>query len=340
MLNGHGDDLFRYKNNISVNFSSNVNHDVNLHGLFAHLNNLWYKVCAYPEPEPYTAEAALAASLDIHPQEVCMTNGATEAIYLIAQAYNESVSGIMVPTFSEYADACCMHKHKLLPFYSLRDIPSKASLIWICNPNNPTGSTLPLHEIEPLVYSHPNTLFIIDQSYEHFTTQKLFSAQKAICYPNVILLHSLTKQYAIPGLRAGYITACSNLTTKIRHNRMPWTVNQMAIEATLYLLQHQNDFVINVQNIAFERKRMTRALQQTGIIKVHPSDTHIILATLLHGNASDLKNYLALQHGLLIRDASNFNGLGEKNFRIALQKPAENNALIAAIYKWINTTMP
>ena len=340
MLDGHGDDLFRYRNHISVNFSSNVYHDVNLQGLFAHLTSLWNKVCAYPQPEPYTAEHALAASLGIRPEEVCMTNGATEAIYLVAQTFNELVSGIMIPTFSEYADACCMHKHKLLPFDRLEDMPSKASLIWICNPNNPTGSTLPFQEIESLICTHPDTLFILDQSYEYFTAQRLFSAQEAICYPNVILLHSLTKQFAIPGLRTGYLTACRNITTKIRCKRMPWSVNQMAIEATLYLLQHQTDFGIDLQHLAIERKRIIAALQQTGLIKVHPGDTHIILGHLLRGTAADLKDYLAQQHGLLIRDASNFKGLDERYFRIALQKPIENDRLIEAIYNWTKRETP
>lgn len=107
MLNGHGDDLQRYKN-IRINFSSNVYNHFNHDGLFAHLAACLPRVVNYPEPAPVSLERKLASMLDLNPAEVMVTNGATEAIYLIAQAFQGAASSILQPTFAEYQDACRM----------------------------------------------------------------------------------------------------------------------------------------------------------------------------------------------------------------------------------------
>ena len=85
-----------------------------------------------------------------------------------------------------------------------------------------------------------------------------------------------------------------------------------------------------------ERKRVAEALEATGGVEVLPSDTHYFLARLQKGSASDLKAYLAGRHGLLIRDASNFEGLDTRYFRIAIQTEEENNLLIEGIREWIH----
>ena len=115
MLQGHGDDLYRFARPIRANFSSNVPGRVDLGALKAHLQAHLDLIGHYPEPEPYTLEAALAAKHAIDPAAVCATNGATEAIYLIAHAFARSHSTILQPTFSEYADACRLYHHLIIP---------------------------------------------------------------------------------------------------------------------------------------------------------------------------------------------------------------------------------
>jgi len=194
---------------------------------------------SYPEPEPYSLEQALAHSLHLSDgKEVCVTNGATEAIYLIAQTFRGKNSAILMPTFSEYADACRLHHHKIQVIYALDMIPSGTNLIWICNPNNPTGSVLDKDVLKAFIEKHTECCFVIDQSYEFFTLKPLLSAGEAAGYPNVILLHSMTKRFAVPGLRLGFMTANQILLREIRLQRMPWSVNQLAIEAGLFLLEN------------------------------------------------------------------------------------------------------
>ena len=120
MIVGHGDDLWRFGRPIVANFSSNVYGGVDLTALKEHLAASLEAISHYPEPEPYTLERALATLHGIEPGCVCVTNGATEAIYLIAQAWRGNRSCILQPTFSEYADACRLHGHFVRPFDSAR----------------------------------------------------------------------------------------------------------------------------------------------------------------------------------------------------------------------------
>ena len=337
MIEGHGDDLYKYGKKIVSNFSSNVYNRIDHSGLYQRLNERLSTICSYPEPMPYSLESEIARRYSLTPRQVCVTNGATEAIYLIAQVFQGRISAVLGPTFSEYADACRVHRHKVKPFYSLDALPEDAELVWICNPNNPTGEVRNKEDLKALVDSHPDKLFIFDQSYEYFTLKSLLGIKEAASFPNVILLHSMTKQYAIPGLRVGYFTASEGLTDDVRCRRMPWSVNSLAIEAAKYLLEE--GISADIPQLLAERERLTNLLLATGMLEIWPTDTHYMLIKLRMGKAAALKDFLAVNHGILIRDASNFEGLDERFFRIATQTPEENDKLVKAISEWMEQIM-
>lgn len=339
MIEGHGDDLYKYGKKIVSNFSSNVYNRIDHSGLFQRLNERLSTICSYPEPMPYSLESEIARRYSLTPRQVCVTNGATEAIYLIAQVFQGRISAVLGPTFSEYADACRVHRHKVKPFYSLDALPEDAELVWICNPNNPTGEVRNKEDLKALVDSHPDKLFIFDQSYEYFTLKSLLGIKEAASFPNVILLHSMTKQYAIPGLRVGYFTASEGLTDDVRCRRMPWSVNSLAIEAAKYLLEEGDGISADIPQLLAERERLTNLLLATGMLEIWPTDTHYMLIKLRMGKAAALKDFLAVNHGILIRDASNFEGLDERFFRIATQTPEENDKLVKAISEWMEQIM-
>ena len=340
MIEGHGDDAYKYQD-IKINFSSNVYNHFCHEGLFCHLADKLDNVLSYPEPVPSRLEKAIAQMLGLQPDEVCVTNGATEAIYLIAQTFRRSQSSILMPTFSEYRDACRIHEHQITHIISLHSFPSHKggdrgeSLLWLCNPNNPTGSVIGKDVLMQTVEKNSKTLFVIDASYAPFTEEPLLNAAEACMFPNVLMLHSMTKEYAIPGLRLGYITAHKNLLSEVRRQRMPWSVNQVAIDAGYYLLGHPEEFRLPLHELMHERQRVADKLSALGCIEVWPSQTHILLCKLRMGKAAALKEYLAKEHGLLIRDASNFEGLDDSFFRIAVQEKTENDLLLHAIEKWL-----
>ena len=332
MIEGHGDDAYKYKA-IKINFSSNVYNHVDHSGLYQYLSRQMESIRTYPEPEPYSLEKVLAERFRLSSEEVCVTNGATEAIYLIAQTFRNQTSAILMPTFSEYADACRLHGHKVVPIYNLNRLPDRGKLIWLCNPNNPTGEVREKEALTACIKQNRQRIFIIDQSYEFFTQKALLTAREAAEFPKVILLHSMTKRFAVPGLRLGYITACKELLHEIRTQRMPWSVNQLAIEAGHYLLS-SSQCDIDISLLLKEKERLAQSLLSIGGMEIWPSDTHYMLVQLRMGKAAALKEYLATEQGILIRDASNFEGLNEHFFRIATQTPEENDKLVESIKKW------
>lgn len=332
MIEGHGDDAYKYKA-IKINFSSNVYNHVDHSGLYQYLSRQMESIRTYPEPEPYSLEKVLAERFRLSSEEVCVTNGATEAIYLIAQTFRNQTSAILMPTFSEYADACRLHGHKVVPIYNLNRLSDRGKLIWLCNPNNPTGEVREKEALTACIKQNRQRIFIIDQSYEFFTQKALLTAREAAEFPNVILLHSMTKRFAVPGLRLGYITACKELLHEIRTQRMPWSVNQLAIEAGHYLLS-SSQCDIDISLLLKEKERLAQSLLSIGGMEIWPSDTHYMLVQLRMGKAAALKEYLATEQGILIRDASNFEGLNEHFFRIATQTPEENDKLVESIKKW------
>lgn len=340
MIEGHGDDAYRYGKPIVANFSSNVYGRVNLDGLKQYICENIDKIGSYPEPEPYGLERGLAAHHRLCKGEVLVTNGATEAIYLTAQTFAETNTAILQPTFSEYADACRLHRHKVQSLYSLPDeredllLPEDIRMLWLCNPNNPTGTVLSRDYLKRLAEKNPQVCFVFDQSYEAFTRKILFSPAEAAEYPNILLLHSMTKRYAIPGLRLGYVTGQKGLLDRIRTHRMPWSVNKMAVAAGEYLLQQGLETPFELTECLDEAGWLKEELSRKCPVEVWDSDTHFMLVRLRMGSAAALKDYLAEEHGLLIRNASNFEGLNDSFFRIAAQGHDENVKLVEAISRW------
>lgn len=325
-----------------ANFSSNIYSHADLQGLHDFLKGRLEVIGNYPAPDASQLEKVLANELHIEADEVLVTNGATQAIYLIAQAFAGSKSAVFQPTFSEYADACRMHGHQLKSLFLLPSaregwlLPEDVRILWLCNPNNPTGQVVPLEELRLLLEHNPQVLFVIDQSYEDFTLKYLLTEREALERGNVLLLHSMTKRFAVPGLRIGYVTGDAALLHRLRTHQMPWAVNALALEAGKWLLQ-QGALCVPASLTAYlkETARLRDRLLALGALEVWDTDTHFMLVRLRMGKASALKEWLMREKGILIRNASNFEGLGDSYFRIATQDPAENDLLVESIVEWL-----
>jgi threonine-phosphate decarboxylase len=331
MIKGHGDDSYRYEHKIVSDFSSNIYRSQDLSALQAHLCSRIDLIHNYPEPDAGSLVKLLAEKDGISPHNIGITNGATEAIYRIASIFSGSKTAVIIPTFSEYEDACKIHSHQLFFYKSLENIPERIQLVWLCNPNNPDGLVRDKDVLERMVTHRQNTFFVFDQSYASFTNKPIWDIREAIRHKNVIVLHSMTKQQAIPGLRLGYICAHKNNIQRIEEYRMPWSINSLAIEAERFLLS-QPVPAIDLDEYLAETRRLQAALSQIEGLTVFPSDTHFFLCRLANKKAADLKSYLIEQHGILIRDAANFRGLNKQFFRLATQSAKENERLVEAIH--------
>ena len=323
MIEGHGDDLYRY-DNIKMNFSSNIFNGTDLSALNAYLCTRLDAIRSYPEPSAASLEQMIARECGISPDEVLVTSGAVDAIYLIAQAYrHEGTCHIVQPTFREYEDACRV--------FGYRE-SADGALCWLCNPNNPTGDVLAIEDI--LTFAERHRLLIVDQSYEDYTMAPLLQPADVVGRENIILLHSMTKRYAVPGLRLGYVTAAPAVINCLREQYRPWAINALSLEAGKWLVQRGKTAIPDLPSYLAETQRLRAMLNAIDGIETHDTQTNFFLCTIRQATAAKLKEYLAREHSILIRDASNFTGLTPHHFRIATQSPAENDALVDAIQQF------
>ena len=332
MIYGHGDDTYRYGEKVKMNFSSNIYQKADLTELKQYLATRLDAIGNYPEPEPKELEELIAEKLEIPSSMVMVTNGANEAIYLIAQLYRGWASVIPQPTYTEYADACRMFDH-IISYESTDElnILPEDRIYWICNPDNPTGNVMLKQLLAYVIKKHPRYLHVIDQSYADYTLQPMLKPKELLdCY-NVMILHSLSKKYCIPGLRLGYMTASPIIIERLRDIRQPWTVNTLAIEAGKWLIKNDPKVIPDIKDYIAEAQRLHDELQAIDGIMVMDTKTHYMLVNIDWATSLELKNWLIENHGILIRDASNFHGLDAHCFRVAAQSPEENNALINAI---------
>ena len=326
MIEGHGDDAYKY-GELRCNFSSNISPLIDTSPLCEYLAQRLEVINHYPEPSAHSLEKAIAERYGLSADEVLVTNGATDAIYLIAQTLRHEHSfAVKHPTFSEYADACRM--------FGYEETPKGGAVRWLCNPNNPTGAISIEESIQNLVRRYH--WLVIDQSYEDCTSYPMLTPREAIEMQKVIQIHSMTRRFGIPGLRLGYITAPAEVITRLRANTRPWAVNALAIEAGLWLLSHEDPYErVKMKELLVEAQILAERLRRIFGLHVYHTATNFMLCSLSHGTAAELKEYLIKNHQFLIRDASNFEGLKPCHFRIAAQHPAYNEELVEAIRSFL-----
>ena len=323
MIEGHGDDLYRYEN-IKMNFSSNIYNGTDLSELEDYLRARLDVIHSYPEPSAASLEQMIARMHGISPDEVLVTSGAVDAIYLIAQTYRAlGFCHVMQPTFREYEDACRVFGY---------DEREDGDLCWLCNPNNPTGDVMGVKDVLALAECH--RMLVVDQSYEDYTMAPLLQPADVVNREDIILLHSMTKRYAVPGLRLGYVTASTQVISRLRDQYRPWAINALSLEAGKWLVQRGETAIPDLPTYLAETQRLRDMLNEIEGIEAQQTQTNFFLCTICHATAAELKEYLAREHGILIRDASNFTGLTSHHFRIATQSHAENDTLVAAMLNY------
>lgn len=334
MFQGHGDDGYLHDQPLLADFSTNVYHGGTPEGLKEHLFSRWDKVQRYPEVLAESLTKKIAEHYHFPENQVLVTNGSTESIYLIAHAFRAKRSTIAIPAFAEYEDACRMHEHQLnlISWEDLRaGLLPASDLLFICNPNNPTGQVI--EDLEKLIAAHSSILFVVDEAFIEFTWSIMSVIGLTEKYRNLIVMRSMTKAYAIPGLRLGYIVAQAPLIHKLRLAKLPWTVNVMALEAGHFIFDHFKEIQMPLATLLQDKNDFIRALSPAALT-IYPSHTHFFLAETNWKTAVELKRFLLLEFNLLIRDASNFRGLGKNALRIATLSPAKNQLLINALSEW------
>ncbi len=333
----HGGDIW---NHFPVaDFSSNVNPLGPPESVLRALKDELWRIKYYPDIAGKELKQRLADHLGLSASNIALGNGSTELIKNFCEAFVEDGGDAVIagPTFSEYAVWCEWAGARVNKVYAdsangfrvnLEELAAEpADVIFLCNPNNPTG--VYSNDIRTLLdeTQKQDTLVLLDEAYIEFTAHE--SACNLIDeYPNLCVLRSMTKFYSLPGLRIGYAVANEDLISALEGVSVPWNINAMAEVATISALEDEEFVKTSREYIEREKAFLYEGLKKLRV-RVYPSSTNFLLFDLrdFKITAGELKSAL-LKKGLLIRNASSFDGLDEYYARISMRKHEENARLL------------
>jgi threonine-phosphate decarboxylase len=361
MLHGHGGNRTELAQRLGcapqeiIDMSSNINPLGPPPGLIGYLIDLIDAVGAFPEVDSREITARYAHYCGIDPARILAGNGTTQFIYTLPRALGIKKALIVGPTYSDYADACQLDRVKttfVIAEQSQNFQPNLDQIkrhlpemdgVFICNPNNPTGSLIPADDLKALCRSNSDKIFIIDESYLPFIPGGEAASLRRSDFGNLIVLSSISKIFAVPGLRIGFVISTAEGIDRLKAFLQPWSVNSLAQLAVAYLMKNKDAtaaFIENTQHyILNEKRRFFDSAGQFPDIQLFPSTTNFFLAGLPDGlPAPEIINRLA-RDKFLIRNCHNFKGLSSRFVRISLKTPEANQRLAEKFCK-ISMEMP
>ncbi|GAB4414892.1 MAG: histidinol-phosphate transaminase [Thermodesulfovibrionales bacterium] len=304
----------------------------------------------YPDPDAKRLRSQIAKYHKINPESIICGNGSTELIYLIVRSLSHERVLLPAPTFSEYERAvtinakCKMQNAKIkihnIVYFPLNikdnfnlnpDELIKAmegrlhfDMVFICNPNNPTGRLLKKDEVLMIAEAARKLkcYLVVDEAFIDFVPEE--SVIKEVAKNSyLIVLRSLTKFYALSGLRIGYGVFPLNIIENIKENKEPWTVNTLAQTAGIAAFNDRQYRGKTYKVIGQEKQFMEDWFEKLGIDYI-PSSANYYLIRL--NNAEEVITFLR-NKGILVRKCSNFSGLDESYIRVAVKSRRDNARL-------------
>jgi threonine-phosphate decarboxylase len=291
----------------------------------------------YPDPDSMVLAERLARRHGISAQQVVIGNGANDLIYAAARALRPRRVAIAEPTYTEYLRSSLLVGALVTHWFPQDEDflprpfdPEDADLVWLCNPNNPTGRLWPAGSLLPWIEAHPRTVFIVDEAFMPFredeTDHSLIPSLKS--RQNVIIIRSMTKIYALAGLRLGYAVTSPRLASRLKEQLVPWAVNALAQVAGVAALDDGNYLATSRAWLGVMLSRiLPRLANCSRCLRPVASEANFVLVHLSNVTAGWLSRRLA-ERGIAIRDASNFIGLDSHYVRFSLRRPDDNERLL------------
>lgn len=347
-MNKHGG--YQGKDKKMLDFSVNINPLGIPKGIREKLIAGIDELVKYPEITGVTAIQKIADDLKVLPDNIILGNGAIELIYLFARSMGPGKALIIQPTFNEYERALKLYGwdvvHHVLTAEENFSINREALMtqinnekphaIFLCNPNNPTGQVYSSTFIrEMLECSSPEITWFLDESFMDFSEEIGSLSLVKEAKQSVFILKSLTKFYALPGLRIGYGVGVAPIIKKMESFKEPWTINTLGLIAATGVYDEKDYAKQTKTYIHGERQRVFAALSQIKTLKAYPSGADFHLCRLLTGTVAELQNALE-KAGMSLRTCEDFMGLDNSYFRIAIKTEADNTKLLTFLKNWRN----
>jgi histidinol-phosphate aminotransferase len=294
----------------------------------------------YPDSEASELARTLAGKLNVAVDNLIIGSGSTELIRLVAAAYFGPGDPVIVPrpTYGEYEIVCQFSDARVLKQTMLEEagfhlnIAETVALIrkhrpkclFLCNPNNPTGQYLSSEEVREILSASRDVLVVLDEAYIAFT-EKTWASTDLISGNNLVILRSMTKDYALAGLRLGYAIAAGPVISVLKKVRPPWNVSSVAQKAGVFALKTDGYLDECRIQIIKAREFLVERLKGLGLSPL-PSQTNFFLVRV--GDAAGLRQAL-LRKGILVRDCTSFGLPGY--IRLAPRPIAECQRLLSTM---------
>ena len=342
----HGGDI--YRNQIHTDLSVNVNPLGIPEQVREVLSDSCLKVQAYPDERCEALRKKLAERYGLSEENVLCGNGASELIYAICRWKNPKKALLLAPGFSGYQRALKATGCRITHFYlkksedfvlseemivKLRETirSGQYDLFFLANPANPTGKLTDAEVIRSLAKTcrEAGTVMVVDECFMELTMEpeKYTVTRDLAEWENIIVLRAFTKTYAIPGIRLGYLLSGDETVVKKIAMQLPeWNVSIPAQDAGIAALEQEGYLEASRIFVKTQREFLEKGLRKLGA-KTIPSDSNFIL---FWWNDETLYDKL-LSRGFLIRDCSDFEGLGRGYYRIAVKNRMENETFLQAL---------
>lgn len=360
MSNLHGGNLvnmakkYHLDQDSIIDFSSNINplgaQDVikEIIGDNVHL------ITRYPDPESSRLRSAVLDSLNQNEQHIgekniIFGNGSDELFFILARLYSDKKALILVPSYSDYEKAassagmdCRFLKNPEKDNFRLNvdsivgELPD-VDMVFIGNPNNPTSAAEDPDKIGYILKkcNEYRVLLVIDEAFIDFCLDynSLTFIKKAFLNPDLAVIRSLTKIFAIPGLRLGYMIACQELVGRSNKIIQSWPLNCFAQLVGEKVIK-DSEFIRKTRAyVSKEKDILFNQLNRVKWLSPYRPDVNFILCRIIAKNvtAEDVNRHCAAHSGILIRDCGNFRDLDNSFIRIAVKSKKENSILIRCL---------
>lgn len=334
----HGGDVYRNKN--VIDFSANCNPFGTPKSVKEAAVQAMEEVFHYPDTDCQELREAIGVYEEVRPEWIICGNGAADLIYRLVLGTKPKQAVLFAPTFAEYEQALeivnCEVKH-----YELKEengfcveetlldwITEKTDIVFLCNPNNPTGQTIDRDMLIKILdrCKKQNIVVILDECFLEFLDEPNRYEMSDLRgeYPNLLIIKAFTKIFSMPGLRLGYaISSNQDILEEMSFKLQQWNVSVPAQMAGVAALEKPKEYIRRTREyVSGQREYMRNIMKMMGYV-VFASKANYLLFKGRPGLEKE-----ALEAGFLIRDCQNYEGLSEGFYRIAVRTKEENERLI------------
>ncbi|WP_027085988.1 histidinol-phosphate transaminase [Cohnella panacarvi] len=296
----------------------------------------------YPDAQAVDLRAAIAGRYGLASEQIIVTNGGDELITLVSEAFIDAGDEIIIPSpsFSEYEfggrlmgaairNVALTENGQYNVAAILEAVNERTKIVYLCSPNNPTGTILRKSALSELLHALPrNVLVVYDSAYSHFVTEGDYSDGMEFVkagYP-VIVLQTFSKIYGLAGIRVGFGVASPSIIRAVLQVKEPFNVNALAQAAAAAAIEDENHVLKSRRLVEEERLRLYRGFEELGL-SYTPSMSNFILVHL--GEEAEQRYVELMRRGIIVRSGIAW-GLPQ-HVRISVGTPEENRLLLQAL---------